>query len=260
MHTRTRRFAGLTTLAIGATAVVGGLFAAPASAAETRDATTYIGKGNVTCLAGQGGVDGLGYQYEAKFDGVPEGDVSVPVGAAILAEYPGLEIEITDAAVVAGVFTMSWNATQDDEAAPVISAVILKQGNDAVVYTYDPTAASGTGLNTAGLDQQGGISHVSFCLNDPPETTTVPEETTTTVEETTTTVTPTTPTTAAVLPTTLVREAATTTTAAQVLGVQLPRTGGGNGHLALLGVGLLMVGAGAVFMADDWRRLVARKA
>lgn len=52
----------------------------------------------------------------------------------------------------------------------------------------------------------------------------------------------------------------TTRPATQVAGVQLPRTGGGNGELALLGLGFVLIGAGAVVTADDRRRLVARKA
>lgn len=255
MRTRTRRTLGITTLALGAAGVVGGLFATPASAVET----TEILPGNPSC-------EDLGYAFTVKFDATPEGagPIEVTIPAEVLAVYPGLEIVITDAGNVGDppVFTLDFAATQDDEPAAVISAVVLKQSEFAKVYRYDPPVASGT-VDVSGIDPSNDLSHVSFCLNAPVVVTTTTVAETTTTPTTATPTTPTTPTTvtAVVAPTQIVRETAAPAAqpATQVAGVQLARTGDGDGALAAIGLGLVLLGGGAMLLADDWRGLVGRR-
>lgn len=66
-----------------------------------------------------------------------------------------------------------------------VGAVIVKAGPGAFVYTYDPPVTSASGLESPRDDS---ISHIDFCWDAPPTTTTTaPGATTTVPGETTTT-------------------------------------------------------------------------
>ena len=116
-----------------------------------------------------------------------------------------------------------------------VDAVIVKTGADGTnLYRYDPPSES-TGDTNLVTPGENGISHISFCYDeDPPTTTTAPTETTTTVPD-------------EVLPTVIT----TTTVPDEVLSTEvspstLPFTGSDTGGLAL--VGLALTGAGILFL------------
>ena len=181
-----------------------------------------------------------GGTFDIKFDPSPEDQgeqtESVPF------ESGDEDVTITyTTEVIDGVQHYYWTSTHP------VSTVIVKQGPDAAVFTYDPAALSGTAYVALNEGTEAGTnesSHLSFCFTTAPatttteapttteETTTTTEATTTTTEATTTTTEATTTTTAptttvpettttAVLPdeeTTTTTEAITTTTEAEVAG------------------------------------------
>ena len=126
-----------------------------------------------------------------------------------------------------------------------VDAVIVKTGADGTnLYRYDPPSES-TGDTNLVTPGENGISHLSFCYDeDPPTTTTTtsPTETTTTSPTETTTTVP-----DEVLPTVIT----TTSVPDEVLPTELspstlPFTGSDTGGLAL--IGLALTGAGILFL------------
>jgi hypothetical protein len=118
-----------------------------------------------------------------------------------------------------GAQTFDWST---DEGL-LIHAVFVKGGPDGNLYDYRPAGAtSDTGLHAPVNPQNQnfyGLSHVTFCVDEtPPSTTTTTQGTTTTTQATTSTSGPTTTTTAAPTttsgPTTTTTQATTTTTLA----------------------------------------------
>lgn len=153
-----------------------------------------------------------------------------------------------------------------------VNAVIVKGGPNANVYFYAPPLAapgSDSGLTTPtnpSNDEPYGLSHVEFCGGETTTTTTttttsttMPDETTTTTGETTTTAPEETTTSTDVVVTTQVTPtsvspssvvvqttAVTPTSAVATTAATLPATGGSNGPLALIGIGLFLSGVGLV--------------
>jgi hypothetical protein len=116
-----------------------------------------------------------------------------------------------------GAQTFDWST---DEGL-LIHAVFVKGGSDGNLYDYRPTGAtSDTGLHAPVNPQNQnfyGLSHITFCVDETPPTTTTSAPTTTTTAPTTTTSAPTTttsaPTTTTSAPTTTTTAPTTTTTA-----------------------------------------------
>ena len=133
-----------------------------------------------------------------------------------------------------------------------VDAVIVKTGSDGTnLYRYDPPSES-TGDTNLVTPGQNGISHISFCYDDDPTTTTTQPTTTQPTTPTTqpTTTQPTTPTTIPdeVLPTEVTP---TTTDPGEVLPTEvtpstLPFTGIETQNLGL--IALALVGAGVLFL------------
>jgi hypothetical protein len=77
-----------------------------------------------------------------------------------------------------------------------VDQVIAKGGPNANIYTYDPEATEDTGLHAPvnpNNDRFFGLSHISFCYDVEPTTTTPPTTPSTTVPSTTSTTTTTVP-------------------------------------------------------------------
>ena len=228
---------GLGSMVAGALVLAGG-FPGSAGAAPTQAQTpsSSVVEGNPTCA------DLGDFDFEFRIDEQPvEGMVY---------EDPNSDLVITITEVVEGdPMTFSF------ESNIAVSAVFVKAGPGGILYTFDPPTTSGTDL----ASPKDSISHVSFCWNETPETTTTTEGTTTTTEGTTTTTakdtTTTTegtttssvsPTTSVSVPTTV---AGAVTPAAQA--GRLPRTGGNTGPALAIGAGLL---AGGIALVAATRR------
>jgi hypothetical protein len=65
-----------------------------------------------------------------------------------------------------------------DNAAPPVDAVIVKAGDGANVYAYDPAAEADSGLITPDNDggQQAQVSHISVCFGEEPDEASPSEE------------------------------------------------------------------------------------
>lgn len=183
----------------------------------------------------------LGFPFGFKLDMQPVAG-TYPVSEAESGVAGGGTVTISNVEVVDGVIYFDWSSTI------AWDAVSVKQSTGAAVYHYDPEATADMALHpslTNGLPT-GSISHVDWCRDNVVTTTT--ESTTTTTEATTTT------------EVTTTTEGTTTTastalTAPTVLGAvveqapaaaTLPVTGGPDVELVLLGLGLVLLGAGAL--------------
>jgi hypothetical protein len=91
------------------------------------------------------------FDYAYKIDGWDSGNMS---GDYV---YDGVTFTIVDHKPVAKTF--DWSATT------AISAVIVKGGPTANLWSYDPAVTSDTGLYAPG---NADVSHVTFCWNEPP--------------------------------------------------------------------------------------------
>jgi hypothetical protein len=160
--------------------------------------------------------------------------------------------------------TFDWSTNEG----LVIHAVFVKGGSDGNLYDYRPAGAtSDTGLHAPVNPQNGnfyGLSHITFCVDENPPTTTTTAPTTTTTAPTTTTTAPTT-TTSSPGPGPGPTQVTTTSTIpfdtvpaeTEVLGIQvsapavaqvetqgtLPFTGLSTGSMALLAIALAGIGA-----------------
>jgi hypothetical protein len=240
MQQRSRRLgltaAGLGSMIAGAL-VLAGAFPGGAGAVQTQAPTTSssVVGGNPTC-------EDLGdFAFEFKIDEQPE--------AGTTYEDPNSDFEVTITEVVAGnPMTFSF------ESNIAVSAVFVKAGPGGILYTFDPPTTTATDL----ASPKDSISHVSFCWNEQPgsTTTTTAQDTTTTTEGTTTTTEGTTTTTeggTSTTSTTLVGQVSVPTTQAAVEGAGgLPRTGGNTGPALILGAALL---TGGVALVVATRRL-----
>lgn len=234
---RRRAAIGLAAVLLGSAALL--LSTGQVAGASAKVANPIPYSGNLSCAD-------FGFAYELKIDAQPVagtyavGDPGVVTQGSVPA---GATITISNVESPGGRMEFDWSSNVS------WGAVLVKQGDGGLRYPYDPAASNDQNVQTVTGANQGGISHVSFCG---------PGNTTTTSESPTTSETPTTagtPTTASVLGTVVTQAAPTT--AASVLGVQvertLPATGAGsNGLLGLLGVGLVVAGAG-LLGAARWR-------
>jgi hypothetical protein len=178
-----------------------------------------------------------------------------------------------------GAQTFDWST---DEGL-LIHAVFVKGGSDGNLYDYRPTGAtSDTGLHAPVNPQNQnfyGLSHITFCVDETPPTTTTSAPTTTTSAPTTTTTAPTTtttaPTTTTTAPTTTPTTPSTTSTTlpfdsvpqSSVLGIQatvpvpaqvgpttadtLPFTGASTGSMA--GLAAALAAGGAILLVASRR-------
>jgi LPXTG-motif cell wall-anchored protein len=251
-------------MAVGAGMLVGGVLVG--SVGATPDPVEYSGNKTVA---------DYGYDNELKIE--MEGDLPVAgfytVGHADVETKgvmpAGLTIEISDVVLDpdAKMVFFGWEATKDlDEpgdrgAAHLVNIVLVKFANGGLAYSYGEAGASeGIGLYST----KDSISHIDFGWGDQPPVTepTVPV-TDPTVPVTDPTVPVTTPTVPVTQPTATVAPATVPPTAevpapeapatsqpqTEVAGAvvergELPYTGSSNAALALVGFGLMLVGAG----------------
>jgi len=233
-------------LAGGFLAVTG--FTTPVSAASV-EPVDFTADGNPTCAMVLAPASPV---YQFKIDAQPadgtypfsEGESGVPGGGSVT---------ISNAGVSGGVFEFDWSSTA------AWDAVIVKQGNGAAVYYYDPARSEDTDLHPSTTNGQptGGISHVTFCRDGAEPSTTEPPTTEPPTTEPPTTEPPTTegdgPTTS-VLGVVVERPAPqgpAPAAAPAAQAQQLPRTGEEDLTLALVGLGLILLGGGAVLLSRD---------
>ncbi len=146
---KTRRFklgagAGLVTMLLGALMVL-----APGAGAEHTAPTPTIYDSNVQCVgAGQGNVVGLGYEDSVEF------------GAEFVGSSEGVSFT---SEVIDGVRHFTWSSTTH-----TIGAVVVKQGDGAAVFSYEPAGATSGTVYVGTSNDRTGLSHISFCIGDTP--------------------------------------------------------------------------------------------
>ncbi|MDE0804777.1 MAG: hypothetical protein OSA99_15820, partial [Acidimicrobiales bacterium] len=159
-----------------AKAIAGVGVAAILSGALLAFAPTFAGAASVDPTLNPGGetnpncVDVLGPgAIEAKFDSAGNsGESGTASGGGLIVDWTFNDDDTIDFVV-------------DEFSDYAVSAAIVKQGNDANVYVYDPAVVSDTGLVDPRDD--GVFSHITFCADGTPNTTTTTED----VQDTTTT-------------------------------------------------------------------------
>jgi LPXTG-motif cell wall-anchored protein len=212
---------------IGLASMVAGLVilvAAPTgnvgAAAQQATPSTSIVTGNPTC-------DDLGdFAFEFRIE--VEGEL--PVEDVYTDPATGFEVEIFDVHVDGGTAFFSF------ESNIAVSAVLVKAGPGGILYTFDPPSTIGIDL----ASPKDSISHISFCWNAPPTTTS--SSSTTSTSTTSTTSTSTTSTTMGESTTTTAMGAVTSTTPSG----ELPVTGSTAGPMLGIGAALLVGGAALV--------------
>jgi LPXTG-motif cell wall-anchored protein len=200
-------------LAILVAAPTGNVGAAPQQATPS----TSVVSGNPNC--GQL----VGAEFEFKIE---VGD-DLPDETTYTDPATGFEVTIFDVHVSGGTAFFSFESNIP------VSAVFVKAGPGGILYTFDPPSTIGIDL----ASPKDSISHISFCWNTPPPTTTTtsttaPTSTSTTMGSSTTT--------------TAISGASTTTTAPSG---ELPVTGATTGPMLGIGAALLAAGAGLVAYA-----------
>lgn len=218
---------GASLLAVGASLLVYGALTSPAGASvQDPSPTPYEDDGaTLDC-------EDLGFEIQFKIDEQPtaktytNGTYSVTISNV---ESPGGRLEF------------DWSSPQ------FWDVVLVKQANGGLKYEYDPAVKADQNVQTVAGQNQGGISHVTFCSDGvDPTTTTAP----TTSEAPTTSAAPTTS--SSVLGVVVTP----TTAAAKVLGTQtLPITGSGTTALGTIGAGLVLLGVGLVLIGGRRYRL-----
>jgi LPXTG-motif cell wall-anchored protein len=232
---------GLGSMAAGALLLMGAI-PGNAGAAPEQESTTSssVVTGNPDC----GDLGDFEFEFRIEdFDELPEETTYIdPV--------TGIEITIFDVRVEGGTAFFSFTSTIP------VSAVFVKAGTGGILYTFDPPTTTGIDL----ASPKDSISHISFCWNPPPATTTSTSTTSTSTTSTSTTSTSTTSTstTSSTVPdTTSSTVGGSTTTAAGVSPTtvpgQLPRTGSTTGPMVGIGAALLAGGAGLVGFARRFR-------
>jgi LPXTG-motif cell wall-anchored protein len=206
---------------IGLASMVAGLVilvAAPTgnvgAAAQQATPSTSVVEGNPNCG------DLVGAEFEFKIE---VGD-DLPDEITYTDPDTGFEVTIFDVEVVGGTAFFSF------ESNIAVSAVFVKAGPGGILYTFDPPSTIGIDL----ASPKDSISHISFCWNAPPTTTSTSSTTSSTTSTTSTTMGESTTTTA--------MGAVTTTTPSG----ELPRTGSTAGPMLALGAALLVGGAALV--------------
>jgi LPXTG-motif cell wall-anchored protein len=204
---------------IGLASIVAGLVilvAAPTgnvgAAAQQATPSTSVVEGNPTCG------DLVGAEFEFKIE---VGD-DLPDEITYTDPDTGFEVTIFDVEVVGGTAFFSF------ESNIAVSAVFVKAGPGGILYTFDPPSTVGIDL----ASPKDSISHISFCWNAPPTTTSTSSTTSTS----------TTSTTMGESTTTTAMGAVTTTTPSG----ELPRTGSTAGPMLAIGAALLVGGAALV--------------
>jgi LPXTG-motif cell wall-anchored protein len=204
---------------IGLASIVAGLVilvAAPTgnvgAAAQQATPSTSVVSGNPNCG------DLVGAEFEFKIE---VGD-DLPDEITYTDPDTGFEVTIFDVEVVGGTAFFSF------ESNIAVSAVFVKAGPGGILYTFDPPSTVGIDL----ASPKDSISHISFCWNAPPTTTSTSSTTSTS----------TTSTTMGESTTTTAMGAVTTTTPSG----ELPRTGSTAGPMLAIGAALLVGGAALV--------------
>jgi LPXTG-motif cell wall-anchored protein len=204
---------------IGLASMVSGLVilvAAPTgnvgAAAQQATPSTSVVEGNPNCG------DLVGAEFEFKIE---VGD-DLPDEITYTDPDTGFEVTIFDVEVVGGTAFFSF------ESNIAVSAVFVKAGPGGILYTFDPPSTVGIDL----ASPKDSISHISFCWNAPPTTTSTSSTTSTS----------TTSTTIGESTTTTAMGAVTTTTPSG----ELPRTGSTAGPMLGIGAALLVGGAALV--------------
>jgi LPXTG-motif cell wall-anchored protein len=232
-----RRRVAVGTMVLGAALATIGLLA-PTASADHVNPTPVTGDNNMKCDE----VPNEDYIGEHKINEQPDNDTTYSFD--LDPGTPGNEVEIfiSGLTTVAGEMQFDWSATtvdgDDDGDARdpfFYDAVIVKAGGGGTessgnLYTYNPEVSTDTDL----VSPKDSISHISFCFDGVGTTTTTEEE----EEETTTTEE------SEVSPTTVTKK--TEVKGNVVLPNQLPRTGANDGTLTIVGVALVLIGAGAL--------------
>jgi LPXTG-motif cell wall-anchored protein len=221
-HSRGRHaIVGLASMVAGGVIIVaapsGGVGAAPQQATPS----TSVVSGNPDC----------GELVDAEFEFKIEVDNDLPEEGTYTDAATGFSVEITDVHVVGGTAFFSF------ESNIAVSAVFVKAGPGGILYTFDPPSTIGIDL----ASPKDSISHISFCWNAPPTTTSSTTSSTTSTSTTSTTMGSTT--------TTAVSGVTTTTTPSG----ELPVTGTNTGPILGIGAALLLGGAGLVAYARRFR-------
>jgi LPXTG-motif cell wall-anchored protein len=182
------------------------------AAAQQATPSTSVVEGNPNCG------DLVGAEFEFKIE---VGD-DLPDEITYTDPDTGFEVTIFDVEVVGGTAFFSF------ESNIAVSAVFVKAGPGGILYTFDPPSTVGIDL----ASPKDSISHISFCWNAPPTTTSTSSTTSTS----------TTSTTIGESTTTTAMGAVTTTTPSG----ELPRTGSTAGPMLGIGAALLVGGAALV--------------
>jgi len=106
-----------------------------------------------------------GYAYYFKIDegaGVISAKTYTSATNNVVTNWPGQEITISN--IGGGGQTFDWAATMG------VSKVVTKEGSNDVFHVYDPPALSGPVADETDL----GLSHITFCGDDPVEETEPP--------------------------------------------------------------------------------------
>jgi hypothetical protein len=251
-----RALVGLAAMAVGATAVVGGLTSAAAAHEGTEpDKTTE----NLSCaeLAEEVGTDEEWVEFKHEGFFADEGEYDL-----VLSDRGTPDDDSDDAVVtitVTGPKNFNWASNVG------IDAVFVKGGtaHGSYIYYYEGNELTSDVDYTVPPygEEQNSISHITFCWDDeePPPTSSsssLPPDSTTTSEATTSTTEAPSSTSSSVAPTT---EAPTTSEAPSTTvssGGGLPVTGSNTGLLVAVGGGLLLAGGTLLATRQYWRRLI----
>lgn len=142
--------AGVIVLAVLALAAGLASLSANSESASATHVTPRLVEGNPTC-------QDLGYTFGFKPTSPAENN---PFGTHTFT-YTYANVTYTASVTISGTSTtINWSSTIP------IDAVIVKAGDRANVYEYDPAATSDTGLQTPNNrgGQQAGLSHLVFCF------------------------------------------------------------------------------------------------
>jgi LPXTG-motif cell wall-anchored protein len=207
---------GLASMAAGAVILVGAPLGHAGATPQQSTPSTSVVEGNPTC----GELVGAEFEFKIEVSG------ELPEEGTFTDEETGFVVEIFDVHVDGGTAFFSF------ESNIAVSAVFVKAGPGGILYTFDPPSTTGIDL----ASPKDSISHISFCWNAPPTTTSTSSTTSTSTSTTSTTMGESTTTTAmgAVSPT-------TTTPSGE-----LPVTGSNAWPMLAIGAALLVGGAALV--------------
>jgi LPXTG-motif cell wall-anchored protein len=255
INRRRRGIAGLVSMVLGAACLV---WALPGNAGAQEQEppptpSSSVVEGNEDC----GDLGDFAFEFKIEVSG------ELPEEGTFTDEETGFVVTISDVHVDGGTAFFSF------ESNIAVSAVFVKAGPGGILYTFEPPSTIGIDL----ASPKDSISHISFCWNPPPPTTTSTTEapttssteapttssteapttssteapTTSSTEAPTTSSTeaPTTSSTEATT-TTVVAPSTTTTTMAVAAVGELPKTGGGSQPLLIAAGIIMLLGGGAL--------------